>query len=171
MAWVWGKMETRFASRNGIGKEMLCYPIGSFKEVFEALAGKVVTQGVRINLSTPITKIQPAEDRKINLFVNGETNPIKFDAVIASAPSHVFNGITEGLEPEYRKKLTEVKYMSAVLLVLVLDKPLFHVYWLNVADRSVPFVGVIESVVLEGELHIVVWPRRLLRFFLFLSRS
>jgi protoporphyrinogen oxidase len=29
-------------------------------------------------------------------------------------------------------------------VILVLDRPLSHVYWLNVADRSLPFVGVIE---------------------------
>ena len=34
--------------------------------------------------------------------------------------------------------------MAAVLVILVLDRPLSHVYWLNVADRSLPFVGVIE---------------------------
>ena len=32
-----------------------------------------------------------------------------------------------------------------MLVILVLDRPLSHVYWLNVADRSVPFVGVIEQ--------------------------
>ena len=35
--------------------------------------------------------------------------------------------------------------MAAVLVILVLDRPLSHVYWLNVADRSIPFVGVIEQ--------------------------
>ena len=31
-----------------------------------------------------------------------------------------------------------------MLLVLTLDRPLSSKYWLNVADRSLPFVGVIE---------------------------
>ena len=35
--------------------------------------------------------------------------------------------------------------LSALLLILVLDRPLSHIYWLNVADRSIPFVGVIEQ--------------------------
>jgi len=37
--------------------------------------------------------------------------------------------------------------------VLVLDRPLSHVYWLNVADRSIPFVGVIEHTNLIGSDH------------------
>lgn len=153
MAWVWGKMTTRFASRKGIGKEMLGYPIGSFSEVFDVLARKIIMQGVHINLSTSISKIRPTENRKIDVFVNGKKDPVKFNAVIATTPSHVFNDITEGLEPEYRKKLTGAEYMSAVLLILVLDRPLSHVYWLNVADRSVPFVGVIEHTNLVNSSH------------------
>ena len=31
-----------------------------------------------------------------------------------------------------------------MLMILVLDRPLTSKYWLNVADRSLPFVGVIE---------------------------
>ena len=43
--------------------------------------------------------------------------------------------------------------MAAVLIVLVLNKPLSHVYWLNVADRTIPFVGVIEHTNLIGPEH------------------
>jgi protoporphyrinogen oxidase len=38
-----------------------------------------------------------------------------------------------------------VKYLAAVLVILVLKKPLSDIYWLNVADRDIPFVGVIEQ--------------------------
>jgi protoporphyrinogen oxidase len=34
--------------------------------------------------------------------------------------------------------------LSAVLVILVLKQPLSPVYWMNVADRTLPFVGVIE---------------------------
>ena len=40
--------------------------------------------------------------------------------------------------------LTGVSYLSAVLLVLELDRPLTAKYWLNIADNEMPFVGVIE---------------------------
>ena len=45
---------------------------------------------------------------------------------------------------EYHDKLAGVRYLSAVLIILALDRPLTSKYWLNVADRSLPFVGVIE---------------------------
>ncbi|HAE32951.1 MAG TPA: amine oxidase, partial [Dehalococcoidia bacterium] len=68
-------------------------------------------------------------------------------------PSNIFEKITEGLTGEYRAKLTSVDYMSAILLILVLDRPLSNIYWLNVADRSIPFVGVIEHTNLIGASH------------------
>jgi len=37
--------------------------------------------------------------------------------------------------------------------VLVLDRPLSHVYWLNIADRAVPFVAVIEQTNFIGPEH------------------
>ena len=43
--------------------------------------------------------------------------------------------------------------MAAVLIILVLDRPLSHVYWLNVADRSIPFVAVVEQTNFIGPEH------------------
>ena len=40
--------------------------------------------------------------------------------------------------------------MAAVLIILVMDRPLSNVYWLNIADRSIPFIGVIEHTNLVG---------------------
>ena len=150
MAWVWGKMNTRFASRKGVSKEMLGYPSGSFKEVFETLLNKTISQGANIVMSTPVNKIKVTSNKLEGIEV-GKTNHFKkFDAVISTTPSHIFNMITEGLSDDYRKKLSTVPYMSAVLLILVLDRPLSNIYWLNVADRDTPFVGVIEHTNLVG---------------------
>jgi protoporphyrinogen oxidase len=39
---------------------------------------------------------------------------------------------------------TGISYLGAMCLVLVLDRPLTSVYWLNIADPQVPFVALIE---------------------------
>ena len=48
------------------------------------------------------------------------------------------------LPDDYLMRLTDVNYMAAALIVLILDRPLTNVYWLNVSDRTIPFVAVIE---------------------------
>ena len=163
MAWVWGKMNTRFASRkHPLSKELLGYPIGSFKNLFDVLAKKITAMNGEIHLSTGVDRIITDSGRVtgINIEIEGEIKHEKFDIVIASTPSHIFDNITDGLSKEYSQSLRGVTYMAAVLLILVLDRPLSNKYWLNIADRNIPFVGVIEHTNLihpshYGESHIV----------------
>ena len=149
MAWVWGKVHTRFASRGrGLAKEMLGYPMGSFGEVFDLLGETVSEQGGAVHLNRAVTKIVVEGGRAVGLEiegVDGTESADGFDAIIATTHSYMFMKLAPTLPEEYRAKLAGVNYLAAVLLILVLDRSLSHIYWLNVADRSIPFVGVIEQ--------------------------
>ena len=148
MAWVWGKIHTRFASRGkGLSKEMLGYPIGSFGEIVDVLAERIREQGNEVHLSASVRRVIVEDGRVTGMEVDvpGEgASEKQFDAVIATTPSFLFPRLVPPLPEDYLSRLTDVSYMAAVLVILVLDRPLSHVYWLNVADRSIPFVGVIE---------------------------
>ena len=152
MAWVWGKINTRVKSRSRGGlREKLGYPMGSFGQVFDTLAERVRQRGGEVHVSASVEGIDVRDGRAHGLRVklpDADVEYEKFDAVIATVPSHVFSRLVPALPPtltkEYMARLGAARYMSAVLIVLVLDRPLSHVYWLNVADRSIPFVGVIE---------------------------
>lgn len=166
MAWVWGKIHTRFASRKGLGKEMLGYPIGSFGEIFDTLADRIAEHGGQIHIGSEVEQILTAHDTGPRLKVkatSGETSVVEFDTVLSTTQSHMFLRLASDLPEDYRDKLANTKYLAAVLLILVLDRPLSHVYWLNVADRSIPFVGAIEHTNLidpehYGGKHIVYLP-------------
>ena len=175
MAWVWGKMHTRFASRKGIfGREKLVYPIGSFGEIFDVLADKILGQGGEIHVSLSVDAIESGANNELTGLrfspspaswtspeplksSRTEDSPEKgsitrsmeiraqFDAVISTVSSSAFAKMVPHLPANYKSKLTGVNYLSAVLVILVLDRPLSDVYWLNVADHSIPFVGVIEQ--------------------------
>ena len=129
-----------------MARESLGYPIGSFGEFFDVLAEKIEAHGNQVHLSTPVTRIVSGDGRPVLEYErpDGSTGSEKFDAVIASTHSHMFMRLAPDLSGEYKERLESTKYLAAVLLVLVLDRPLSHIYWLNVADRSMPFVGVIE---------------------------
>ena len=149
MAWVWGKIHTRFASRGkGLSKEVLGYPIGSFGEIFDVLAQRIAKQGNEVHISTPVRRIVVQDGRLTGMevaFSGSEPSIQEFDAVIATVPSYIFPRLVPPLPDHYLSRLTDVNYMAAVLIILVLDRPLSDKYWLNVADRSIPFVGVIEQ--------------------------
>ena len=166
MAWVWGKIHTRFASRKGLGNEKLGYPIGSFEEIFDTLAERIAGHGNQIHIGSEVERILPGKEAGPRLEVkarSGEMSVIEFDAVLATTQSHMFLRLAPDLPEGYREKLEDTRYLAAVLLILVLDRPLSQVYWLNVADRSIPFVGVIEHTNLiepehYGGKHIVYLP-------------
>ena len=149
MAWIWGKVQTRVKSRGkSMMKEQLGYPIGSFGEVFDMLAQKVRDGGGEVHLSASVERIVIEDGRATGMDVtlkDGELKTEPFDVIISTTPSYIFPKLVPTLPDEYLSKLTNVNYMSAVLLILVLDRPLSSVYWLNVADRSIPFVAVIEQ--------------------------
>ena len=64
--------------------------------------------------------------------------------MLATTPSYVFTRLVPPMPDGYQKLLTGVSYLSAVLLILELDRPLTAKYWLNIADQNMPFVAVIE---------------------------
>ena len=94
MAWVWGKIHTRFASRKGgVGKEQLVYPAGSFGEVFDVLAERIRARGGRIHLCREVTGVRLKAGQAHDIQVSGgragdETH--EFDAVISTTQSHIF---------------------------------------------------------------------------------
>jgi protoporphyrinogen oxidase len=152
MPWFWGKIHTRFISRGkglkGMQKEKLGYTLGSFAEIFEKLAERINELGGEVHLSTPVRSIVVEDGRATGLEVQkAEGDPVTrpFDAILATTPSYVFPRLVPSLPQDYVDKLEKVNYLAAVLVILVLKEPLSHVYWLNIADRSIPFVGVIEQ--------------------------
>ena len=157
MAWMWGKVQTRVKSRGkGMVKEKLGYPIGSFGEVFDVLADKVREQGGAVHLSAAVERVDARDGKSVRMRValdGGSARDERFDAVIATTPSYLFPRLVDGLPADYLRRLTDVNYMAAVLVILVLDRPLTNVYWLNVADRSIPFVAAIEHTNLIGPEH------------------
>lgn len=148
MAWLWGKIYLRVASRNHLWeKERLGYPMGSFEEIFTALADRVRLQGGEVRTSAEVKRVVIDGGRASGLeleFADSQSEVRTYDAVIATTPSYVLSRLAPGLPESYRQKLSGVDYLSAVLAILELDRPLTTKYWVNIADRSIPFVGLIE---------------------------
>ena len=147
MTWLWGKIYLRVASRKGMQKERLGYPMCSFGTVFDVCGERVEQQGGKVHVGVGVRRIN-VQDGKAAGFAaaphGGEERDHEYDAVIATTPSYVFTRLAPELPDDYRAVLESAQYLSAVLMILVLDRPLTSKYWLNVADRSLPFVGVIE---------------------------
>ena len=158
MTWIWNKVTLRVASRKGAGQvEHLGYPMGSFGEVIEVLADRIAHQGGVIHTSASVTQIVEADGSATAMEVQlegGETERREYDAIIATTPSYVFTRLAPAMPPEYQNKLENVDYLSAVLMVMVMDRPFTNKYWMNIADPNMPFVALIEHTnLIDKELY------------------
>jgi protoporphyrinogen oxidase len=74
--------------------------------------------------------------------------------VLATTPSYVFTRLVPPMPENYTAMLTGVRYLSAVVLILVMDRPFTPKYWMNIADAEMPFVALIEHTnMIDKELY------------------
>lgn len=148
MTWFWGKIALRLASRGkSLGGESLGYPMGSFGEVFDTLGERVRAMGGSVHTSAEVARVVVEEGRATGIEVRlpGEPAAVRrYDAVLSTTPSRIMAALAPDLPDSYRTALTSTTYLAAVLIVLELDRSLTPAYWLNIADRSIPFVAAIE---------------------------
>ncbi len=158
LVWLWYKAVLRLGSRKGLAKEVLGYPRGSFQVLIDALEQAILSQGGRVFKGTAVSRIvvekgaacglrfdgEPAAIRAAGLEPN-EAGYVPFDRIVCTAPSFATLRLVDEFPEAYLAKMTAAKYMAAVLVILKLKRPLSPIYWLNIADRSIPFVATIEQ--------------------------
>jgi protoporphyrinogen oxidase len=157
LVFLWYKARLRITSRKGLNKEVLGYPRGSFQVLIDALADAIRKQGGKIYCGTTVQRV--AVENGIASGIIFANDPVsqaaqrelsdgdscaRFDRIICTAPSFAAMKLADFPE-SYVKKMTAVKYMAAVLLILKLKHSMSPIYWLNIADRSIPFVATIEQ--------------------------
>ncbi|MFW6195171.1 MAG: NAD(P)/FAD-dependent oxidoreductase, partial [Chloroflexota bacterium] len=146
MPWFWSKIHTRFASRDLLGREKLGYPANSFDEVFETLWKRISSRGGEVLLEHAVQRVTQDDGVATGLRYqrpDGRIDEQPFDVVLCTAPSFLFRDMAD-LPDRYLEKLDSVEYMGAVVMILEMTRPLTSIYWMNIADRDVPFLGLIE---------------------------
>ena len=148
MPWFWSKIQTRFASREGLfAKEVLGYPTGSFDVIFNALAEVIKIQGGDIRIENPVIKIQPRDESgqiRIRSVSEGRELEENFDCVLATVPSFNMASLIDEIPAGYLERLDSVQYLAAVVIILEMKHRLTDFYWMNIASDDVPFLGIIE---------------------------
>lgn len=148
MPWFWSKIQTRFASREGLlAKEVLGYPTGSFDVVFDTLAAKIKSSGGEVRIENPVTQIVPKNEAGlvgIEYDASGRKETEQFDCVLSTVPSFAMPSLMRTMPDGYLQRLESVQYLAAVVVILELEHRLTDFYWMNIASDDVPFLGIIE---------------------------
>jgi protoporphyrinogen oxidase len=144
MVWFWGKIWLRTTSRRSpLEGEKLGYPIGSFDVVIDAIVEGARNAGATLISGSGPSELVSNDDGTWTVKIDGQENQ-SFDAVIGSVPSPIFAKLVPQLPDDYRRKLLSLDYEAAVVVLLEMDRALSDVYWMNIADPSMPFTAIIE---------------------------
>jgi protoporphyrinogen oxidase len=142
MAWLWSKIHLRFASREK-GKEKLGYLIGSFSVYIEELERRLREGGVRVHTGKGVREITSDRNRATGVVLDDATK-VDADAVVAAVPSTLFQKMAPPLTDDYNSRLEHVKWQGAVCMVVTMKRSLSPIYWMNIGDRSMPFLALVE---------------------------
>ncbi len=145
MPWFWSKMKTRFASRDAKGNEVLGYIDGSFEILINKLKKEIINNGGSINLNSKILKINTLNSKIKSVTCENKNNAYQAygDIIINTAPSFEITKMID-FNSYYKKKLQTAKYIGASVFILSLKESLTPYYWLNITDKNIPFLGLIE---------------------------
>ncbi|MED5284089.1 MAG: FAD-dependent oxidoreductase, partial [Chloroflexota bacterium] len=146
MPWFWAKIQTRVSSRNYKFQEILCYPNGSFSKLISKLEKEIKKNDGKIYFDHKVTKIITKDNSidSVNIIDNKSTKKnVKYDIVISTAPYQVLDKLID-LDQKIQNSMNKVEYMSAIVMILVLNNSLSEYYWLSIAENKFPFLGIIE---------------------------
>lgn len=142
-AWLWSRIRLRSATRGKmLLRESLGYMHGSFMTVYDTLASRIREYGGRIECSQPAVRITPNRDGSLEVFLNGHRE--HFEAVILTCAPSVMLDMGLPLPSGYGENIARIRYKAHICVLLQLTRPLSPHYWITVADRTLPFIAVVE---------------------------
>ena len=147
MAWLWNKIHLRAQSRGkGMQEERLGYVDGSFQVLIDALENSIQQRGGDIYRSAAVERVLIEDGRALGVeaVVGGTSRQDHAGVVVAAVPPSAFLKLAPGLPADYVERLGRVRYQAVQCLNLVLKRSISPIYWLSIADPSMPFVAVIE---------------------------
>ncbi len=151
MAWLWSKVHLRFQSREG-SRERLGYMMGSFFVYIDELERRLRAGGVDVRTNAPVERITAEGNRTTGVVLaGGERFPA--DGVVAAVPSLLFKKMAPPLGDDYAAKLDHVQWQGAVCMVITMKRQLSPIYWMNIGDRSMPFLALVEHTNFVGPEH------------------
>ncbi|MGH2442136.1 MAG: NAD(P)/FAD-dependent oxidoreductase, partial [Chloroflexota bacterium] len=135
MSWFWARIHLRSSA--------LGYIRGGFQQLYNALVARVESLGGSILFGAEVREIRPGEDGKLMVSIAGEET-FQFDQVVSTLPTRLTIKLTPELQGEYSESFSNIESFGAHCLILLLNRQLTDVYWLNVNDPGYPFLALVE---------------------------
>ncbi len=135
-AWIWARIKTRSFK--------LGYFKGGFQAFADALGSYIERQGATIHLAQPVQRVERADDGTWTVDAGGA--PRRFDRVIVASAPGVLTKLVPSLPRDYTARMTALKSMGAVVMVVALRQQLLTngVYWYMPPKEHFPYLALVE---------------------------
>lgn len=139
---IWSYVKRMFSARDkSASAEHLGHVKGGYKMVFQVLEDKIRRAGGDVCVSTHVKSVETGPEGKLRV-VTGDAER-EFDRVICTSPTPVLGKIVDPDLISMSGDGRDVEYLGVVCVVIVSRIPLVPYYVVNIADRTVPFTGMI----------------------------
>ncbi len=139
---IWTYIKRLFQARSSAAqKEHMGFVSGGYKTVFDRLQKSLQQNGSKVFLETNIDYISANPAGGIDLEFNGTKE--HFDKVIFTAPLNILEKVCSTDLVNISDNKQAVEYLGVLCMALITTEPLTPYYVLNLADKEVPFTGVI----------------------------
>jgi protoporphyrinogen oxidase len=137
MSWLWSRVHERSLA--------LGYLRGGFQQLYDAIGARVQTLGGSIQTNSTALSISTYDSSGICL-KTAEGVEHRFDQLLVTVPTRLFTRLAaEQLPSAFVQRYPGPEHYGAHVLILGLDRPLLRdVYWLNINDRDLPFLALVE---------------------------
>lgn len=133
-SWLWARIKKRTPN--------LCYIEGGFQTLINRLAGVIHEQGGIIKTNTSIDSILKA--KRGMYYVVWKNQKKVFNRILLTVPTPLAIKIFPNLSFGIGHLALTIPHLHAQTLILETKEPILKdVYWLNILDRSFPFLAVV----------------------------
>jgi protoporphyrinogen oxidase len=151
--WFWNKLKLRGGSRGKGASEQLVYFKGGFGALTNSIQKALLTKKVTFTLNSKVEAITHSEDTISGVKLIGNDTIKRSDLVFSTVPLPIHLKFFGQNQSEYIKKYSQIRFLGNCCLVLKLKQSLSNTYWLNIADPTFPFVGIIEHTNFDSKEH------------------
>ncbi|TMM58213.1 NAD(P)/FAD-dependent oxidoreductase [Maribacter algarum] len=139
---IWTYIKRLFQARSSAAqKEHMGYVSGGYKTIFDSIQQLLNEKGSEAITNASIERIEPNPLGGITLHHNGGEE--HFDKVIFTAPLNILEKVSSPDLFMLSNNKEAVEYLGVICMALITKEPLTPYYVLNIADKEVPFTGVI----------------------------
>jgi len=139
---IWSYIKRLFSARDSSShKEQLGYVEGGYKTVFDRLEELICSTGGSIRTGTTIEYIAPHANGGIWVEYNRKKE--HFDKVIFTGPVNILQRVAAKDLVKFANAGDTVEYLGVISMALITRKALVPYYIVNLADRRIPFTGIL----------------------------